>query len=169
MRLLVDGYNFLHFVERKLDLPSGLEARRDWLVKRLQEHAVHKKLKITVVFDGQDQSRDRYGAIEILYTPGKGSADRAIIRMCQEEPGQFIVVSDDREVRSGAKSMSCLDVPCEDFFKKINAPLNFLDDDSPIQKDDGGPIYKTVSTKKKGNARKLSKAERKRQQSLKKL
>ena len=169
MQVLIDGYNLLYFVEKTESLPVGLEPRRQWLVAHLNRYANAKNLNLLVVFDGQDRGRDRVGRVEIHYTAGKGSADAWIIQLCTENPQKYAVISDDREVKAGARRAGCSDLSCVDFWKRVGRPVEFTDDGIVYGRDDEGPIYKEISTKKKGNPRKLSKAERKRQNSLKKI
>jgi len=173
MQVLIDGYNLLYFLEKfagnNESLPVGLEPRRQWLIAHLNRYATSKNLNLIVVFDGQDRGRDRVGRVEIHYTAGKGSADAWIIRLCAESPQKYAVISDDREVKAGARRAGCSDLSCLDFWNRMRQPVEFVDDGAVFDRDDEGPLYKEISTKKKGNPRKLSKAERKRQNSLKKI
>jgi predicted RNA-binding protein with PIN domain len=170
MQVLIDGYNFLHFLEKKVELPSSLEAQRLWLTKTIHDRLSPRVKQVTLVFDGQDRGRDRYGRVELEFTVGKGSADLRIIELCEENPGRYLVVSNDRQVKTGATQNSCLASSCEDFWKQISQALDYLDDDFILEKIKSEvPVYQKRDSKKRGNPRKLPKSERRLNQSLQRL
>jgi hypothetical protein len=60
-------------------------------------------------------------------------------------------------------------VSCEDFWNRLSPALQTSDHDFLADKMTDEPIYRTATTKKKGNPRRLPKSERKKNQSLNRL
>lgn len=178
--VLIDAYNFLHFLEAHEVLPSDLEQKRHFLVQLLAEYRRTKEISVTLVFDGQERGRDREQGIEIFYSDYPQSADDLIEELCEQHPGRFIVVSNDNRVRSAARRFRHIDCDCESFYRKIKQgpkrPTPFVsgsafgdEHDFILEKETSDPIYRQSSTKKRGNPRKPSKADRQRNRKLKKI
>lgn len=182
MHLLVDGYNLLHAAEGlgKLKPKSGrspisLEDKRKCLLDKLKDYLMERDLEISVVFDSSEPStffpqRMRYGYITIIFSDENQSADDLILQMCEKKPGDYVVISDDLEVVHSAEKNSCLALSCKEFIPKLEAGTqNQSTDPYLAEKDDTGPLYPKVSTRKKGSPRKLSKAKRRKKNRLKNL
>ncbi|MEX1178859.1 MAG: NYN domain-containing protein [Nitriliruptor sp.] len=105
--LLVDGYN----VSKQHQADLDLEAQRAWLVRTLAALAARRRVRPTVVFDGQQagSSRPPGGAREVtvVFTPAGVTADDQLVHAGAATPQPLVVVTDDRELtdrlrRSGA-------------------------------------------------------------------
>lgn len=166
--LLIDGYNLLHVLDQS-PLQTWEKKRSDFL-ERLHRYQAQKHVDMTVVFDSSEVGslvprRDKWGEIEIIYTEKGLSADEWIASACRENPGRYIVVSNDREVISNAQFHRCVSLSSDEFARKISAATRVLDEIVDTEgytedKDEDFPLYPKVSTKKKGVAKRLPKRER---------
>ena len=173
--LLIDGYNLLHKIFR--DSSSSLEEQRGALLKQLGPYQSAKSVPITVVFDGSSEAflfspRDKYGAIEIVYTHQGQSADQWIIHACESRPGAYVVITDDREIVRSVESNSCLVLSCQEFLSRLRVNMGETEENTialeKLEMEDL-PLYPRVSTKKKGTSKKLPKKDRKKNQLLNRL
>lgn len=172
MRIIVDGYNF---IGRQKGLRGDLEKKRRLLIDQLSAYRKVKEHPVTVVFDGGDlgESREQIGGIEVIFS-GKGvTADEVICRMAEGLREGCTVASSDREVQRRVRSSGGIAVYSGEFENRLNAARQGVG--TPPEKelmekmllDEAGEPSR--SPEKKGNPRKLSKAERQRQGRLKRL
>jgi hypothetical protein len=171
LHIIIDGYNLirqsasLNRLDQQ-DILLGREALVDML-------AAYRKMKphpITVVFDGQQSppfavQRHRQKGISVRFSPSGRSADDVIKRMACQEREKALVVSSDREVVDFAASCGAATIGAQQFEAKIQMAAH-LDGDNGEADDDSGW---TLSTKKKGPARRLSKRQRRNRMKIKKL
>lgn len=171
IHILVDGYNLMHALDSRLI--KTLEEKRQDLIERLSAYQSKKGMEITVVFDGAQgnifASRDRYQRVTIVFTLPPQSADDWIIRECRENPGQYLVVSNDQEIVRAAETNGCMSLSNEHFLGKMEMAKAYDDFASDEKTEDGSPLYPKISTKKKGVAKKASKKERRKLSRLKNL
>lgn len=174
--LLIDGYNLLHVIEK--GFIKSLQQKRNDLIEKLHFYQVEKNVNITVIFDGSQpfpgsQRRDRYGNLEIIYTPPESSADDWISEECERNYGSFIVVSSDQEIIRDAERFGCITLSSQEFLKKLSQLTRPLDNPYLEDKEtpDEGPetLYPRVTTRKKGVAKRLPKRERRKYHQLKNL
>lgn len=183
--LLIDGYNLMHFMENRGQLrdrrhsktPRDLEDRRRILLERLLDYQSRKDVELTIVFDSMERvallpKRTRYGEILVLFSDESENADQRIIKLCEEHPGHYVVISNDEEVLYGARQNQCLTMNCREFAPKLlikekPSSEDFFADEEDLE--DDRPLYPRVSTKKKGAARRLPKGERRRKSRLRHL
>lgn len=177
MHIIIDGYNlirqsdFLRRAER-----TSLEAGRHLLVKTLAKYNKGRRHRITVVFDGwvEGSFREEHadeGGIHIVYSRRGERADEVIKRMCRAGGSELVVVSSDREVALHAERSGGVSLSSPDFEMKL------MDrGDEPSVHDDGGfeggeddQRDVSLTTRKKGPARKLSKRARKTVRAVRKL
>lgn len=172
-KIIVDGYNLLH-ASSNLNTGSGdfLEKARNRLIEKLGQYKKLKRASITVVFDGWQgglpmESREMMRGIKITYSKLGEKADQVIMRMIADSSQEIIVVSSDREIRDFAEKYNFLSVSSSEFLEKLEMAA-FLEmkggDEEEYEQDE-----RKVSTRKKGNPKKLPKAERKKRAKLKKL
>jgi predicted RNA-binding protein with PIN domain len=182
LHLLVDAYNLMHALEDEGKLKSAskssilsLEDKRFALIKMLQDYQSIREVHISLVFDSSEPSsvipqRSRSGGINIIFTDQSQSADEHILGLCQNSPGGYVVVSNDREVQGFARENDCIAMSCSEFTGKVFSAASELDYNPYFEdKEDSGPLYPKVSTRKKGSPKKLKKAERRKKNSLKNL
>jgi len=173
IHLLIDGYNLLYAIDP--GRLRSLEEKRDALLEKLHNYQISKSVDISVVFDGSLEAalyrnRDRYGNIHIIFTHENETADSWIDQECQQNPGKYLVVSNDNEVKRSAELHRCVSISSDEFSTKLNEAARFQEDpDYFSEKDDSGPLYPRITTRKKGAAKKIPKRDRKKMQSLKNL
>ncbi len=174
IHLLIDGYNLLHVMKPRFH--ESLESERNGLLEVLHRYQSAKSVDICVVFDGSQiadlyANRDRMGNVQIVYTNADTTADEWIDRECARYPGKFLVISSDREVVRSAERSQSMAISSREFADKLEL-LQFeiqKGENFDFDKDDTGPLYPKISTRKKGSSKKLPKKDRRKLQRLKNL
>jgi len=167
MWLIVDGYNLIRqwpelAMLDRADLQSGREA----LLHELQTYRRAKGHRITVVFDGREQggfseSAESVGGIGVRYSRRGETADVVISRLAAEGGAGVVVVSSDREVVDAARRHGAGWIAAAEFLTRVEA--------TRVASLKGGEEEGQPTKTGKGTARRLPKAERRRQQRLKGL
>jgi uncharacterized protein len=163
MEIVIDGYNL---IGSEHGLHGVLEHKRNWLVQQLAQYQKIKRFGVTVVFDGWRSGQTREVAeksdgISVIYSRLGEKADSVIVRMAREKSAGAVVVSSDREIRNAVERSGAVAVSANEFNQILHA-LNERDRD---EDDD----LRDSRTAKRGNPRRLSKAEHRRSEKLKKL
>ena len=167
MHLIIDGYNVIRqSLELQLLDARELEAGRLALLARLAPYRERSRHQITVVFDGWlggdlNETRDRQGSIQIIYSRRGEKADEVIKRLLTTERQRAVVVTSDREIQAWAQGVGAAWITAPQFeMQYLLAPAGEPGEES----EETGP-----RRLKKGPAHRLPKDERRRQQRLKKL
>jgi predicted RNA-binding protein with PIN domain len=170
MHLIIDGYNLLGArgqVGREAGAAS--ESAREQLLRDLSGYRQRKGHPITVVFDGWQQGigterREHRAGIEVVYSRRGERADQVIQRLAEEFGRDCAVVSSDREVADFARAQGAFVISSPEFESRLRAVPPALSSASfkPVDRDEEVPRR----VEKKGNARKLPKALRKRNRQL---
>ena len=172
IHIIIDGYNLIRQSPELAALDrQDLQMGRDALVDLLAAYKKVKAHKITVVFDGSDDTRlldgrDRAKGIAIRYSGGGDSADDVIKRMARRERSKAMVVSSDREVMLAAEAAGATAIESPAFEEKLVMAQYFM------VKGDGEPVESTgwvPTTRKKGPSRRLPKRQRRNKARMKKL
>jgi predicted RNA-binding protein with PIN domain len=163
MDLIIDGYNLLA-LDKRLD--RGLEQSRNSLIKNLVRYRQAKPMNLTVVFDGwrsgsASETRLAQDGIAIVYSRLGEKADAVVIRLAREKNTGAVVVSSDREIRNAVERFGAVAIHAQEF-SEILQELDIAGGASEFDDWQDGPADR-------GGANRLSKAERKRQDTLKKL
>lgn len=172
MKIIVDGYNF---IGRQKGLRGDLEKKRRLLVEQLSAYRRIKGFPVTVVFDGGDtgETSDQIGGIEIIFSGRGTSADEVICRLAERLREGCTVASSDREVQQRVRGSGGIAIYSGEFESRLRSALNPAADpaEEEVLEKDGpdGVEENPKGSRKKGNPRKLSKAERSRQSRLKRL
>ena len=100
--MYVDGYNVLLKLQGKgrVSSPLGLTAPREQFTAAVVRKSRHFR-KVYLVFDGREDSRDRQGNTEIIYTDKSrgNTADAHIIQAVQKgKDRQVLLVTEDQEI-----------------------------------------------------------------------
>jgi len=170
MKLLIDGYNVIPAIpELGRKLRSDLEEGREAFLSLLGEYKRISSvpLDITVVFDGKrNPGRDttmRIHGIGVRFSRNE-IADDLILRLLKNEMRGATLVTSDRALRAAAEPMAGTLARSGEFVDRLLLTMGKASGE-------GEPTMRPIqnSTKKKGNPRRLSKKERSRQRSLKKL
>jgi predicted RNA-binding protein with PIN domain len=165
--ILIDGYNLIGTAHGNLE-----KARKD-LIDQLQKYSLIKEHDITLVFDGwksghKDQTRTKAAHVTVIYSRLGEIADVVIRKMLTPDAKPWIVVSSDREIYDYAARKDFAAVTSDEFEDKLFTALHSENIESiPDMKDDDEDDPYPVRFK--GNPRKLSRREKKKQQALKKL
>lgn len=164
MDIIVDGYNLIAFDQ---GLRGDLERKRNWLAQQLASYQRLKGFAVTVVFDAwntpsSDRGREPRHGINVLYSRFGEKADDVVVRLARAKGSSCVVVSSDREVQKAVEKFGAVAIrSCEfaDILYSLSRPGG--GDELDITEDRGG--------NKRGNPRRLSKIDRKRQETLRKL
>jgi len=170
MHLIIDGYNLLHVGRSQIQWNSiELQWNRDRLINQLSTYGRHKRLEITVVFDGWQggwttEKTERKKGIELIFSKLGEKADEVIKRLVRAKGSGAMVVTSDREVSRYAERMSIPVIPSDQFQKRMeSAPLKlekgYVEEEEEEER----------GFKKKGPSKRLSKRERRTKSVLKKL
>jgi predicted RNA-binding protein with PIN domain len=174
LHLIIDGYNLLAVLDRASGrIPLHSEMARESLIQELGAYRHRKAHPVTIVFDGWQQGfvterREHRSGIEVIYSRRGEKADQVIQRMAAEFGSDCAVVSSDREVVNHAKAQGALVLGASEFSAKLRGgaspgrtafkELDTGDDPKPVRSSD-----------KRGNPRKLPKAQRQRNRQLKRF
>jgi len=165
--LIVDGYNLLG---ARGQVGPDLESAREVLLRDLSAYRQRKGHLITVVFDGWqrargEERRDHRMGVEVVYSKRGERADQVIQRLAEEFGRDCAVVSSDREVTDFAKSHGAFVMGSAEFDFKLRMSPVVATRPGLKQLDKEGDVPRRTA-QKKGNARKLPKALRRRNRQL---
>jgi len=170
-KVIVDGYNLLHvFPQLSVRREELLENARNRLIEKLSRYKRQKNVSVAIVFDGwkggmPTQNQEIIKGIKIIYSKLGEKADEVIKHIIANSSEEVIVVSSDREIRDFAEKHNTVSVSSSEFEKKIEEALFY----QMKGYDEEDYEEREISTKKRGNPKKLSKAERKKRAKTKKL
>ncbi len=166
--ILIDGYNLIGTAHQ------DLEKERNKLIEDLSKYSKKTGHDITVVFDGWKngmgpETNMVIGGVKVIYSRLAEKADRVIMRIISTGHKSWIVVSSDREIADFARSKGASPVTSDEFRYKLYSPIEAVEDseEEPVEEDDEEMDIKPV--RMKGNPWKLSKKEKLKLRTLKKL
>lgn len=127
-RCIVDGYNLIHKIPALAKLlPVDLERARERLVAELERYSAARKVRVTVVFDGQSTSVGsiprRHFGVDVVYSRHPQSADDVIKRMMavEKHPRACLLVSSDNSIGLHARDYGVRVVSAADFASELLA------------------------------------------------
>jgi len=167
IQIIVDGYNF---IGKKKGLHGDIRGRREELIRHLARYQEIKGFPVTVVFDGwqsgwPDQHSEIFGGIQVIYSRHGETADKVISEMARRLGNSCVVVSSDREVASAAEQAGGVALRIGEFEKRLWAAVN----EQEFYKTEEQETRPTRPTQKRGNPKRRSKIERRKNQRLGKL
>ncbi len=119
-QLIIDGYNLL--LSNKLDIPAHLpfDARRETMIRILQQYASTHRSNITLVFDTSQRHPKHYSDssnLKIRFSAPSQEADDVIRKLIRKhrKPSELTVVSSDREIRFTARDHGAASLSSHDF------------------------------------------------------
>lgn len=124
MKYIIDGYNIIHKIDYLRD--KRLRSQREGLIRLLEiAQAQNRRLKdLTVIFDGKANilALPVHSAVKVVFSKGK-CADKEIkeIVQCSNYARDIGVVSDDREIRSYARTLGAKKISVKEFLKMVFA------------------------------------------------
>lgn len=159
LHIIIDGYNLirqskhLRLLDRQ-DITRGREA----LIGRLAAYRKFKPHLITVVFDGSEACelcapRDRVRGIHIIFSRGGESADSVIVRLARQEREKALVVSSDAAVVRAAEACGATALQSPEFEARMEMAAAMEGADGPAEE----TSERRLSTRKKGEGRRLPK------------
>ena len=173
MKLLIDGYNFIPAVpELRRTLRADLEASREALLELLRAYrrSAEEPLAITVVFDGKGrpggEKAARAGGIAVLFSRNE-TADDLLLRLLRGGKRGAVLVTSDRALRAAAEALGAAVMRAGEFAGRL-LQARGMEETGGTAEEKEAP-RRALSTKKKGNPRRLPKKERIRNRRLGKL
>ncbi len=160
--LIIDGYNLI-------GLDKDIEAGRERLIEDLIVYKKAVSVRITVVFDGTLSGNLTRGnmsrsGINIIFSRAGEQADAVIKEMAHRIGSGATVVTSDRDVSASARSSGAIVVESVEFRRVLDEAL-YEDIKGVVPEDETDE----ASVRKKGNPRRLPKADRLKQRRLDKL
>ncbi len=175
MHILIDGYNLIRqSVSLKRFERQSLEAGRKALITWLADYRKIKGHLITVVFDGWEngsaqEERDFQSGINIIYSSRGIKADDVVKRIVASTDEEILVVSSDREIASYASRKGKATLSSSDFEEIVNKQTLPSADNNVVAEKDDDDEENIRPISRKGQAHKLSRAQRKSQTKIRKL
>lgn len=173
MHILIDGYNL---IRQSADLRhcerQSLEAGRNALIDCLSGYQKRKGHRITIVFDGWNsgpvqEERDIKSGIYIIYSGHGEKADEVIKRLTAKTDEEILVVSSDREIASYAARRGKATLSSAEFETIVNRQSATSAGNRFEAQKDEEESSRPVS--KKGQSRRLSRAQRHAKSKIRKL
>ena len=155
-------------------MPPQSEMAREALLRDLAAYRQRKSHVVTVVFDGWQQGqpvegREYRAGVQVIYSKRGERADQVVQRLAREYGADCAIVSSDHEIVNHARVHGAFVMGAQEFAEKLRLrarPVGML-----VNKelDTGDDLVLRRTSKKKGNPRKLPKAQRQRSQQLKRF
>jgi len=161
--LIIDGYNLIGM---KGGMGGALDIQRSKLIQVLKRYSEIKGYPILVVFDGwrsglSQIQEETHGGVHVIFSRHGEKADEIIKRLAFKLKSACVVVSSDREVSRHAESCGAVSIRAGEFDQRLEKSLR-----GEFDRTEETDIVPNV---RRGNPRRLSKIERKRQRKLAKL
>jgi len=165
--VIIDGYNLLGALGQ---IAPFSETAREELIRKLMLYRQRKGHAITVVFDGWQgglgtEGHEHRAGVSVIYSKRGERADQVIQRLAADYGRGCAVVSSDREVSHAAAAHGAFVIMAPEFASRLNESGR-EDTPAPDRKIEDEDTRRTRDPKKKGNPRKLPKAQRRRNQHL---
>lgn len=172
MHLIIDGYNLLARIGGSGGLHS--EMARETLLRDLAVYRQRKCHAVTVVFDGWQhgqliEGREHRAGVQVIYSKRGERADQVIQRLAREYGSDCAIVSSDHEIVATARAHGAFVMGAQEFSDKIRSlsqPLGMLAHKELDMEEDTLP---SRGPEKRGNPRKLPKAQRQRNKHLRRF
>jgi len=171
IHIIIDGYNLIRQSPALMAAEQkGLQEGRSALVAKLAAYRRLRGYPITVVFDGANAPanaarKSRVQGIDICFSPPGTTADTVIKQMAARERAKALVVSSDNAVAGYAESQGAAAVSAQAFESK----LALAQGAAAVEEEPNDTTGWKPTTRKKGPARRLSKAQRRRSHKMEKL
>jgi len=179
MHVIIDGYNILGVRGWTGNSSSSQDGEqvRERLIQELSQYRHRKGHPITIVFDAwrerHAEHREHRSGVEVIYTQAGERADQVIQRMARQFGRECVVVSSDLEIVATAKDHGALTIRAQEFQGKLQSVGNVGKSGKHVMKNSASTGYGKVDDEmtvkrpdKKGNPRKLPKAQRSRNRQL---
>jgi hypothetical protein len=171
LHIIIDGYNLIRQSKALSRIDSQDLARgREALIDQLAAYRRIKSHRVTVVFDGVRAPqlaplRDQVKGIRIVFSRGGELADGVIVRMARQEREKAMVVTSDQAVARSAAACGATAIDSQEFESRMAMAAAMEGLEGPADEMPG----RRVSTRKKGEGRRLPKRLRQQRMRAKKL
>jgi len=118
---IIDGNNLIGKVKRLSDLQNkDKQSAREQLVFLLQKIFAGKKIKISLHFDGYENTKLNLGKGKIIYSESKSADDKIKEQVSNSKNRrEIVVVSSDNGIRNFAKVCGCSLMMSEEFYSEF--------------------------------------------------
>jgi uncharacterized protein len=174
LHLIIDGYNLLAAGRDGRTGSPYSDMARESLLRDLAAYRQRKGHALTVVFDGWQQgqtmeSREHRAGVQVIYSKRGERADQVIQRLAREYGSDCAVVSSDREIVNAAKAHGAFVMEAQEFSAKLQSRTLSGSTIAYKELDTEEDLLPRRGPEKKGNPRKLPKAQRQRSRQLKRF
>lgn len=175
LHLIIDGYNLLAAAGRVARTGGPYsDMARESLLRDLAAYRQRKGHALTVVFDGWQQgqpieSREHRAGVQVVYSKRGERADQVIQRLAREYGSDCAVVTSDHEIVNAAKAHGAFVMGAQEFAGKLQSAASSGGTIAAYKELDTGEDVTRRRPEKKGNPRKLPKAQRQRSRQLKRF
>lgn len=173
LHLIIDGYNLLALRGGSSSGAGNItsEHGREALLRDLAAYRHRKGHALTVVFDGWQrgqliETREHRAGIEVIYSRRGERADQVIQRLAREYGSDCAIVTSDHEIINAAQAHGAFVMRSQEFAVKLRAPASSPSTVAYKELDTGEDLLPRRGPEKKGNPRKLPKAQRDRSRRL---
>ena len=167
MHLVIDGYNLIHQTP-ELFLAQDLGRGREALLAALRLYRQKKSHSLTVVFDGGQEpgpQKVSWLGVPVVFSGSRLSADEVIADLAGRRGPGLTVITDDRQLGDLCRRQGALVIQASIFAAKLMDTAQGRLPDQDQDQETGWDF----TTRKKGPAKRLSKAKRRRSHRLDKL
>jgi uncharacterized protein len=175
MHLIIDGYNLLACIGRPgQGAALHSEQAREALLRDLSAYRQRKGHAMTIVFDGWQQGRPIEGrehraGVQVLFSKRGERADQVIQRLIREYGADCAVVSSDHEIVNHARAHGAFVMGSQEFAGKLLGMRRSRGTVPHKELDTGEDDLSNRRPDKRGNPRKLPKAQRQRSRRLRRF
>lgn len=125
--IIIDGYNFLFAIpELSKEANSDIARARDVLIRMACDYTAFKRCRAMIVFDaykrtGGEGSEEKYGAVSVVYTKEKQTADSYIEKVAHDlAPERTVrVVTSDMQEQLVVLGVGALRVSAREFYLEL--------------------------------------------------
>jgi predicted RNA-binding protein with PIN domain len=172
--LIIDGYNVLASIGREHGAALQSERARESFLRDLASYRQRKGHAVTVVFDGWQQGQPIEGrvhraGVQVIYSKRGERADQVIQRLAREYGSDCAVVSSDHEIANAARAHGAFVMGAQEFAMKLQGTSHSAGFVTHKELDTGEDLSPRRGPEKKGNPRKLPKAQRQRSKQLRRF
>ena len=167
LHVIIDGYNLLAAGHDGKAGSPFTDMARESLLRDLAGYRHRKGHALTVVFDGWQQgqpfeSKEHRAGVQVIYSKRGERADQVIQRLAREYGSGCAVVSSDREIVNAARAHGAFIIGAQEFSGKLQSPTMSGATIAHKELDTAEDLQPRRGPEKKGNPRKLPKAQRQR-------
>ncbi|MDZ7261565.1 MAG: NYN domain-containing protein [candidate division KSB1 bacterium] len=124
-KIIIDGYNMIHQVaELRRYLDDNLECARDQLIGQLRAYRSRKRVKITLVFDGNNVASANVNpsGVDVIFSHPPLKADPIIKALIEKEKNRkaVTIVTSDKAIVAFANQLGARTISPETFYNRIS-------------------------------------------------